>query len=40
MLIFQLADRLGLTVRNLMENMTIDEFMGWLAFHKINSRSK
>lgn len=38
MLIFQLADRLGMTVRGLMESMTTEEFLGWLAFHKMKGK--
>jgi len=38
MLIFQLADRMGITVSRLMEEMTVDEFIGWMVFHKMKGK--
>jgi len=38
MAVYQLADRLGKTAGELMEMMSFDEFVHWVAFHRILDR--
>ena len=35
--VYTLAESLGMTVAQLQDNMTMDEFMGWLKFHQMRN---
>ena len=40
MFTYELADRLGMTVAELEATMSIEEFAGWAAFHRIKAQER